>query len=412
MKKVTIAALSIVAATAFSCGSGGGSAVSEPYDISFDVSGIDRSAPFPALSEMVEQIEYVKLEYVPDHPVGDVDGLAVGEENLLIYDNDWGVFHYTRDGRFVRMIGSRGRGPGEYLGIGLMYLDEEAGELHALAFTGSFVVLKFDLATGKFIEASDITEADGSPVKDGTGWGDLVPIGNGLYVSAFGPSFGTVDNLHPDAFLVLDLPAARVIRREASRAYAPSAGATMMLPQPLWGDTEGRVTVFEHGADTMYVVGVDRVLTPRIVARFGNRKMMNPATSEDSGIVVLGAKETGDYILFDLWDGVPLSGDRKSYTMSFDKRTGERALAPENDYPFSGPVNDIDGGFSYLKGGIRGVWWESYDAYRMIETLTDEHFERVRGDVKFPDRMEKLQAFVETLTEDDNPVLAIAKVKK
>lgn len=48
----------------------------------------------------------------------------------------------------------------------------------------------------------------------------------------------------------------------------------------------------------------------------------------------------------------------------------------------------------------------------MVEKLTPEHFEKVRAAVKYPDRLEKLQAFVATLTENDNPVVAIFHVKK
>jgi hypothetical protein len=58
------------------------------------------------------------------------------------------------------------------------------------------------------------------------------------------------------------------------------------------------------------------------------------------------------------------------------------------------------------------IWWASYNAINLIESLTPEHFERVRPTVKYPDRLEKLQALVASLKEDDNPVIAIARLKK
>ncbi len=99
----------------------------------------------------------------------------------------------------------------------------------------------------------------------------------------------------------------------------------------------------------------------------------------------------------------------------FDKTTGESSTA----WPFSnrgpylstGVENDIDGGFPHLTAldGTVCVAW--VDAFTMTETLTPEYFERVRGRVKYPDRLEALQALVSTLKEDDNPVIAIAKLK-
>ena len=103
--------------------------------------------------------------------------------------------------------------------------------------------------------------------------------------------------------------------------------------------------------------------------------------------------------------------------VSFDKTTGERGLRHkgsgiETNDNFWGPDNDIDGGFSRLWQYDENIWWAPYEAYNMLEKLTPKHFESVRGSVKYPDRLEKLQAFVSTLKENDNPVIVIAKLKK
>jgi hypothetical protein len=404
----------IVAATAVSCGGGPkGDALAEPYRISFDISTIDRSAPFPTMSEMIDSIEYIKLEYIADHPVGDIDGLAIGEDYLMVYDSDAGMFQYTRDGRFVRMIGSRGRGPGEYLRAGYMYIDEKEKALYAVCRSAVYNVLKFDLTTGKLLGESAITENDGSPLRPGTMLGDFIPLSDGVFLSSGGGSFGsTDDDSNIDAFLALDIRSARITHREASGVYTP--GPSMLLPQPLWLDTVGRATVFETGADTMYVVGKDYSRTPRIIADFGGRNIDIHSSDSETGMVLSDAKESGRYILFRVLEGTP-PFRWENYLMSFDKATGERRLAPKLDnFFFEGPANDIDGGggFAHMYGYNEDVWYASYDAFRMIENLTPEHFEKVRETVKYPDRLEKLQALVSTLKEEDNPVIAIARVKR
>jgi hypothetical protein len=408
----------IVAATAVSCGGGPkGDALTEPYRISFDISTIDRTAPFPTMSEMIEDIEYVKLEHVDSIPVGDIDRLTITDNALFVFDSDAGIFHYTRDGRFVRRVGHLGRGPGEYLGINGMHVDEEGGTIHAVSRDR---VLRYELATGKFIGEAPFTEADGSPIMKGTRVGDLLPFSDNTVISSRGRAFTlTMETVHIDSYIAIDIPAARITCREPSRVY--NAGniseTSVLLPQPLWYDSEGRVTVYENGADTMYVVGKDFSRTPRIVADFGSRKMNVPAIlNVAAGMVMSAAKESGRYILFDLLDGMPFSqSGLERYIMSFDKTTGERRLAPKlDDFFFEGPVNDIDGGggSTHMFCYDATMWYASYDAFRMIENLTPEHFEKVRPTVKYPDKLEKLQALVASLKEDDNPVIAIARVKR
>ncbi len=53
-----------------------------------------------------------------------------------------------------------------------------------------------------------------------------------------------------------------------------------------------------------------------------------------------------------------------------------------------------------------------FDAFDMKEALTPEHFDKVRGSVKYPEKLAELQALVASLNEDDNPVVAIAHLKK
>jgi hypothetical protein len=112
------------------------------------------------------------------------------------------------------------------------------------------------------------------------------------------------------------------------------------------------------------------------------------------------------------------------YAVAFDKSSGENRLVNKmskaeyknNRKQFFGFINDIDGGFALPPANIfasydKDMWWGSFDAYKMMELLTPEHFAKVRSTVKYPDRLDKLQKFVASLTEDDNPVFVIAHLK-
>lgn len=367
MKNILILILALPLPAAVACGGGSGErGLSEPYHISFETDGTEGPA-FPSMSELIDSIEYVRPEYVADMPVGHVDYLCVGEDFLFVFDGDAGLFHYTRDGRFVRRVGHIGRGPGEYLTLSGLYVDRTEGTIHFVAYDR---ILRYDLATGKFTGEATITEADGGELMAGSGVNRFSPSVSGVAFVSRGNGFSlTTGAAHTDAWLALDIPSARVVHREPSAVYdmREIAATTVRLPQPMWLNTEGTMTTYESGADTMYAVGRDFSRTPRIVADLGPRKLKVPAVwQEDSGVMISDVKENGRYILFNVTDGMPLGPRRSERTMmSFDKTTGERAFAPAvDDWFFEGPANDIDGGggTAHLWGYDDEAWYAQYDA--------------------------------------------------
>jgi hypothetical protein len=416
MTNVKILLLALPLCAAVACKSGTAT-LAEPYHISFETSGADVAEAFPTMSDLVDSIEYVKLEHVPDMPVGHVDYLCFGEDYMFVFDGDAGLLHYTRDGRFVRRVGHIGRGPGEYSPIiSGLWVDRAGGTIH---FVSGDRVLRYELATGRFIGEAAITGPDGSPMAEYSSIEEFPPPADGIAFASRGGGF-TMSVFAPTspAWLALDVPAARIIYREPSAVYneGNTTAMTVLLPQPMWTNPEGVVTTYENGADTMFTVNADMSRTPRIVADLGPGRFRVPVAQGDSGVAIDRVLESGNHILFTLVDGVAFGSERPKITlMSFDKRTGARAFATQSDdWFFEGPVNDIDGGggTARLREYDKRVKYTAYDAFRMVDKLTPEHFAQVRPAVRHPERLDRLQAFVSTLTEDDNPVVAIFHLKK
>jgi hypothetical protein len=66
------------------------------------------------LSELVESIEYVKLETRPECLVSSA-WKVVGEKYIVLLNNQpRQIYLFDRSGKFIRPIGSQGKGPGEY----------------------------------------------------------------------------------------------------------------------------------------------------------------------------------------------------------------------------------------------------------------------------------------------------------
>jgi hypothetical protein len=411
MRHFKLLTLVLFAGVAVSCGSGSkGDASTEPYHISFDISTIDSNAPFPSMSEMIEEIEYVKLEYVDSIPVGGIAGKPViTDEYIVFYDRNQGVLQYSREGRFIRRIGHKGRGPGEYGDLSGVGVDAQGETIYTIAAWGGNLINRYELSTGRHIEATTITYENGEPLRGYDIMGFERLSDNALVLSRGRSMTVYYDGLPPGeviSFLVMDTPSARITHRENSTLYKDEiAGQVVVLPVPVWRDFEGRVNLYENLADTMFVVGADSSRNPRIIADFGGDKLENYAVGA-SGLIIFSVMESGRHIIFEV------NHENDKLYLSFDKTTGERRLSPrpENGL-FRGPVNDIDGGLSAMSAYDENIWWASFDAFNLIESLTPEHFEKVRPTVKYSDRLEKLQALVASLKEDDNPVIAIAHLK-
>jgi hypothetical protein len=387
--------------------------VAEPYRIYLDPTSAKNDEPFPTLSEMVDEIEYIKLEYAPDLPVGTIYDFSaipiITDDYIIISDRDQGVLQYSRDGKFLRRIGHIGRGPGEYRGGCNILADKERDVVYIINMGN---VIGYELATGKLLEEVSIAGLDDDlpPFM----WGPMSPVlmSDSLWFMSQGNA-GVFLSSKTDVYSwhMLEVPTMRIARSKRSWLFDnPPAGDFVVNPTPTWRDPEGRVNFYENLADTIFVVNTDGSTIPRIIPDFGPGKLSSPALPT-TDIVVESVKENGRYILFE---------ERykfQRHMISFDKVTGERGLHPKRipvgtTDNFWGPANDIDGGFSRFRQYDENIWWASYDAYEILDKLTPEHFENMRENVKYPDRLSKLQSHVNSLKENDNPVVVIAKLKK
>lgn len=397
-------------AIAVSCGSASRNiAPVELHRISFDLSKMEADRA-PKMSDMVEDIEYVPLGEVPGTPIDGISRPVITDEYIYFIEYRIGIMQFTRDGKFVRRIGSIGRGPGEFISLTTIHVDEKEGILYTLRSSGpDNIVGRYDLATGRFIGEAVVTEADGAPtsyiirqflsLSDDAG---QIPQGVVSVTSYLGSVW---------SFAVLDLPSAKIIHREKSMSYGDSTpeelrGRHISI---IWYDAEGRVNFFEPLADTMYVINSDFTYSPRAVADFGN---MKPGSfdMENPDVLISSIVEGRRYMIF---MATAASTFKLIY---FDKETGESSTSwpffSSGAYLSTGVENDFDGGFAHLTARDENLGYAYFHAFDMKNALTPEHFEKVRQKVKYPEKLEKLQALVASLNEEDNPVFAIAHLKK
>jgi hypothetical protein len=93
------------------------------------------------ISEFVDSVTFVTLETVPESLVAQIDQVMFVDSMIVLTDTKIGsLFFFDRNGKYLRKINRRGRGPGEYFDITKTLWNEQRKELliWSLASRGLF----------------------------------------------------------------------------------------------------------------------------------------------------------------------------------------------------------------------------------------------------------------------------------
>lgn len=112
--------------------------------VEIDLTEVTRdSIPY---SEFVDSITYLNLETGDDCLLADVRNLVMADSVMALFDRKTQqVMLFNRDGHFLRKIGGRGQGPGEYIVAQNIDIDRDAG--HILVYDG-YTVHRYSMDNG------------------------------------------------------------------------------------------------------------------------------------------------------------------------------------------------------------------------------------------------------------------------
>ncbi len=125
------------------------------------------------LSEMADEISYIKLETHPDAIIGSSSRYYVNQipQGFLFWSIRGGkIFLFNSDGTFRGIVGSEGKGPGEHYGVYKVRYDKYLDNILVLLYNK---VLRYDM-DGKFLFSVEIDKNNGRVeqfcVKDDKTW--------------------------------------------------------------------------------------------------------------------------------------------------------------------------------------------------------------------------------------------------
>ena len=413
--------------------------LSEPYFVTLNPANMSDNGP--RMSDIFSEIEYIQLELNKDHLVGEIAAMVCTEDFIFVHTERGHseLLQFSRDGRFVRMIGSNGRGPGEYIGIRSVAIDEVNQKVIILNANhlGELISYNFD---GTYLETTRIHFPDGTTFSDPPI--TRISIFNEDHLFAEGAIAErylrrplNVDNYK--AYYILSRSNGEIVFEQESDLYdkkrynvKKDRSNALSVFHSFWKDDQGRLNYWEYASDTVRIIGQNFELGSKIIFE---QNLLTPTFAQLSNdnrggfahlvklpnkVVKNAVYDTPRYIFVD-W-----CYQNSFVTSAFDKLTGMESfcmrIPTEGSNPNGldiwrlaitngGPQNDIDGGLSIRPKTVQNDYWlYVLQPIEMIEAITNERLSKA----KYPEKAQRLRSLMSTLREDDNPIIMLAKLKK
>ena len=131
-----------------------------PIAVPFEAGvGVEREMK---LSDIADSVRYIPLETKDNCLIDFINsGTVVKTGKYWFVSSNTVLYQYTLDGKFIRTIGSRGGGPGQFNYFQQVDVNEDSGLVFMLTTSGKINV--YNMETGKFLY--DIKTPDRDPAQ-------------------------------------------------------------------------------------------------------------------------------------------------------------------------------------------------------------------------------------------------------
>lgn len=330
------------------------------------------------LSTLGSKLEYVALETDSACLIQTISNAFISDSFIFVSDYNR-LLLFGRDGKYLRQIGSKGRGPGEYSSIGNFIVENSKREVYVLS---SRVVLVYSF-NGNFIRDFKIDFPSRQFVLNESGEFVLHPF------NLPQPTTDTVYSWYiVDKFGSVQTKIKNTLKRVNGGIIIPNSPIYMYNGTPHF---------MEFGIDTLYNYK-NNVKIPYAIFYSGSLKLPpDPTMAEvpniNGKIWISDVRETKKSLLIKVWGG--LSGPISNCI--FDKSSSTFTVLKDNGY-----FNDIDGGVTFWPETIinDNLMIDFADAFDLITFSKNKELENNTIDGQLAD-------VIENLTETSNPVIMI-----
>jgi hypothetical protein len=390
-----IALISGLLITALSCSifPQGKSAVKLPYVI--DIAGNLKNHRVFKLSEIATDVSYVRLETRPDVLIG-YGSIKPAGKYFLVGTYKKPIMLFSREGKYIRSIGSVGKGPGEYKNPAINQIDPIREELFVIS-SGMDRIFRYSFS-GKLLQDIPLPQS----------CTDFYRFNNGNLLLA------TPDNYRPDGFypFVLLDPKGKPIR-EIKTSEVPAGKQIAYGVRPNFESGDGWAIVTNFGRDVIWQISPNGEIKPYASLLLGKLKTPDEFYYDQSkwiqkpfGFFALGfgCQEAGTLIQ------VSYAYERQTFTSYYDPQTKKLFLRDSTGVGEYGFLNDLDGGPGF---GATQYFKEGNCLYTYLTAVDLKQAWKLYAnrDALNPEKKQSMLKMIDSLDEGDNPVIMILKLR-
>ncbi|MDL2264949.1 6-bladed beta-propeller [Parabacteroides sp. OttesenSCG-928-G21] len=369
------------------------------YPIYLNLENITQMEGETLLSTVVSEITYIPLETNNNSLIRKVDRVAEWKNNFLVSDF-FNLYLFDKTGKYLRRVSQSGNGPADFRYVNGIIPDSVTDALYL--FT-SYKFIKFD-ENVKFIESHSF-EGYHSRILSTPDKNFLLYVPNQTRI------FG--DTTIVNSLIEIDT-LGNVVReyRNNSPRYMDVNKVditTGMIPFYIYNN---QVHFQEFGNDTLFRIQ-DNTFMPYMILDLGKMKMDYspefPSNNMDdvnkvmerlkTKLMIVTAFESDHLFYLVLSWGM----DKRVYA-TYNKKSKKVTFLDTNKL-----TNDIDGGVSFFPNQIEPtgemIMYKSAEEFK--EEVLSKDYNQQKA--KYGERFEKVYQFANSLQEDDNPILIIAK---
>nr|WP_319512062.1 6-bladed beta-propeller [uncultured Draconibacterium sp.] len=377
------------------------------YTIPFDQ--IVKNKREVKLSEFASEAKIIQFENIPEAMLGEVEDIELTKDYIFVKFWQHPVLQFSHDGKYIRYIGQRGNGPGEYGTCMKLSIDEKNEKVYI--HTGELNVKVFNFY-GDYLKTYNYAALEN--FMNFWIWGR-----DSCLISYFEPMRGT----EPFVFTEHDAKG-DTLQTIANHIFWDSKGEFGSI-SPFFGvqNFSYRFNGKSHlkGAynDTVYTYNDSNKLVPKYNIDLGHYKLPDDLIYErkrtrpvPDNLIWTGVHESSDYIFipygyhYDIEK--PELRNEKQGLVLYNKKTKEGLAIKETKQ--GGLIDDIYGGPDF-----RPITTNGNSAIMLITALDMKLY--LESDafknkaVKFPEEKEKLIQLNKTLNENDNHFFVLVKLK-
>lgn len=126
-------------------------------DVKNKLSFLEKEMDSIGVTDIFHDFEYIALETNDESIIGEVSKILIYDNKYYLLDKTRGmkVYVFNDKGDFIRSIGKKGKGPGEYLNLEDFTIDESSGHIVLLGYPS--IVYVFD-SLGQFVKQKKLTD--------------------------------------------------------------------------------------------------------------------------------------------------------------------------------------------------------------------------------------------------------------